>query len=118
MSERQQKLFELDPANMMEIYIMNADGSNVRQLTESPGYDGGPFFSPDGKKICWRRFSENGLRAEIMTMNVDGSQQRTITDMKKMSWAPFYHPSGEYLIFNTNKHGFKNFELYLSLIHI
>ena len=113
MSERQQKLFELDPANMMEIYIMNADGSNVRQLTESPGYDGGPFFSPDGKKICWRRFSENGLRAEIMTMNVDGSQQRTITDMKKMSWAPFYHPSGEYLIFNTNKHGFKNFELYI-----
>ena len=113
MSERQQKLFELDPANMMEIYIMNADGSNVRQLTESPGYDGGPFFSPDGKKICWRRFSENGLRAEIMTMNVDGSQPRTITDMKKMSWAPFYHPSGEYLIFNTNKHGFKNFELYI-----
>ena len=106
-------MFELDPANMMEIFIMDADGTNVRQLTETPGYDGGPFFSPDGKKICWRRFSENGLRAEIMTMDIDGSKQRAITDMKKMSWAPFYHPSGEYLIFTTNKHGFKNFELYI-----
>ena len=113
MNERQQKMFELDPANMMEIFIMNADGTNVRQLTDSPGYDGGPFFSPDGKKICWRRFSENGLRAEIMTMDVDGSKQRAITNMKKMSWAPYYHPSGEYLIFNTNVHGFKNFELYI-----
>ena len=113
MSERQQKMFELDPANMMEIFIMNADGTNVRQLTDSPGYDGGPFFSPDGQKICWRRFSENGLRAEIMTMNIDGTKQRAITNMKKMSWAPYYHPSGEYLIFNTNEHGFKNFELYI-----
>ncbi len=113
LNERDQKMFGIDPAFMMEIFIMNADGTNVRQLTDVPGYDGGPFFAPDGNKICWRRFSESGLRAEIMTMNIDGSQQRTITNMKKMSWAPYYHPSGDYLIFNTNEHGFKNFELYL-----
>ena len=58
---------------------MNADGSDVRQLTDVAGYDGGPFFSPDGKRICWRRFSENGATAEIMTMNVDGSDQRQLT---------------------------------------
>ncbi len=107
------KKFDLDPSIAMEIYLMNADGSNVRQLTDTPGYDGGPFFSPDGNRICWRRFSENGLTAEIMTMNIDGSDQRQLTRMNVMSWAPFYHPSGEYLIFTTNKHGFGNFELYL-----
>jgi len=81
MTERQQKLFDTDRASMMEIFIMNADGSNVRQLTDSPGYDGGPFFSPDGKKICWRRFSENGLRAEIMTMDIEGkSKPVRVTD--------------------------------------
>ena len=113
LSPADQAAFERDPAIMMEIYVMNADGSDVRQLTDVRGYDGGPFFSPDGKRICWRRFSEDGLTAEIMTMNVDGSDQRTITHMNVMSWAPFYHPSGEYLIFTTNKHGFGNFELYL-----
>ena len=113
LSEEHKKKFENDPAFMMEIFIMNADGTNVRQLTDVPGYDGGPFFSPDGKKICWRRFSESGVTAEIMTMNIDGSEQKKITRMGAMSWAPFYHPSGEYLIYTTNKHGFGNFELYL-----
>jgi Tol biopolymer transport system component/biopolymer transport protein ExbD len=113
LTEREQKMFDVDPAYMMDIFIMNSDGSNVRQLTDVPGYDGGPFFSPDGKSICWRRFSENGLRAEIMTMNIDGSNQRRITNMKAMSWAPFYHSSGDYLIFTTNKQGFSNFELYM-----
>ncbi len=113
LSDEQQKAFELDPAWANEIYLMNADGSNVRRLTTSPGYDGGPFFAPDGKGICWRRFSENGATAEIMTMQLDGTHQQQITRLGAMSWAPYYHPSGQYLIFTTNKHGFANFELYI-----
>ena len=113
LTAEQQKNFKTDPAYMMDIFIMNSDGTNVRQLTDVPGYDGGPFFSPDGKRICWRRFSESGATAEIMTMNIDGSDQKQLTNIGAMSWAPFYHPSGEYLIFTTNRHGFGNFELYL-----
>lgn len=111
--EELKKRFEIDPSILMDIYLMNSDGTDVRQLTRHVGYDGGPFFSPDGSRICWRRFSEDGLRAEIMTMNIDGSDQRQLTQMNVLSWAPFYHPSGKYLIFTTNKHGFGNFELYL-----
>jgi hypothetical protein len=97
----------------MDIYIMKADGTQLRRLTDAFGYDGGPFFSPDGKRICWRRFTPNGDIAEVMTMNVDGSDQRQLTRLGAMSWAPYYHPSGDYLIFTTNRHGFANFELYL-----
>jgi hypothetical protein len=92
---------------------MDADGGEVRRLTSVPSYDGGPFFSPNGTRICWRRFAPHGTVAEIWTMNTDGSDKRQITHMGAMSWAPFYHPSGEYLIFTTNRHGFDNFELYL-----
>ncbi|MBI1369218.1 MAG: M28 family peptidase [Planctomycetes bacterium] len=113
MSDEDKKHFEMDPAYMMDIYIMNADGSDVKQLTNVPGYDGGPFFSADGKKICWRRFSPDGATAEIFTMNIDGSDQQQLTHMGAMSWAPYFHPSGKYLIFTTNKHGFANFELYM-----
>src|SRR6056297_572203 len=113
LTEREEKLFEVDPAFMMDLYIMDADGTNVRQLTDVPGYDGGPFFSPDGRRICWRRFSQDGATAEVYTMKTDGTEASRLTDLGAMSWAPFYHPSGDYLIFTTNKHGFANFELYL-----
>lgn len=102
-----------DPAYFNDIYLMNADGSGLKQLTQSPGYDGGPFFSADGKKIVWRRFSEDGARAEIFTMNTDGTDERQITNLGAMSWAPYFHPSGDYIIFATNLQGFANFEMYL-----
>jgi len=113
LSEEDQKAFKLDKKFPMEIYTMDADGSNVKRLTNVDGYDGGPFFNADGTKICWRRFDRKGLTAEVYTMDADGSDERQLTQLGAMSWAPFFHPSGEYLIFTTNKHGFDNFELYL-----
>ncbi|MCC9602729.1 M28 family peptidase [Stieleria sp. JC731] len=112
LSERETELLKHDQQYFIDLYIMDADGSNVRQLTDVPGYDGGPFFSPDGERICWRRFAEDGLTAEIYTMKRDGSDVRRLTEINAMSWAPFFHPSGDYLIFTTNRHGFGNFELY------
>jgi Tol biopolymer transport system component len=113
LTAKEKQQFEIDPAYMIDIYIMNSDGTNVRQLTDVSGYDGGPFFSPDGKRICWRRFSEDGATAEIYSMKTDGTDVKRLTNIGAMSWAPFFHPSGDYLIFTTNKHGFANFELYL-----
>lgn len=113
LNAEEKELFEQDPASAMDLYIMDSDGKNVKRLTDAIGYDGGPFFSPDGKQICWRRFNKNGALAEIMVMNADGSNQHAVTKLGAMSWAPFFHPSGEYLIFTTNLHGFNNFELYM-----
>ena len=104
---------EREPSYFMDIYVMDSDGGNVRRLTDVPGYDGGPFWSADGKKIIWRRFGEDGATAEVFTMNADGSDERRLTDLGVLSWAPFFHPSGEYVIFSTNLQGFSNFELYL-----
>ena len=115
LSAAQQKQLETDPSYFGEIYIMraDADGSGVRRLTTVPGYDGGPFFSPDGKRIIWRRFDERGVIADVWTMNLDGTDQRQITDFGAMSWAPYIHPSGRYILFASNKLGFENFEVFL-----
>ena len=115
LSAAEQKQLDTDPSYFGEIYIMraDADGSGVRRLTNVPGYDGGPFFSPDGKRIIWRRFDTTGVIADVWTMNLDGTDQRQITDFGAMSWAPYIHPSGRYIIFSSNKLGFENFELFL-----
>jgi Tol biopolymer transport system component len=108
------KRLETDPSYFGDVYLMNADASSVRRLTEEPGYDGGPFFSPDGRRIAWRHFNTNGVIADVFTMRPDGSDKRRVTDFACMSWAPYFHPSGRYLIFTANKLGFGNFELFLA----
>lgn len=113
LSDEDKVLFEKDPSSQMEIYIMSSDGQSVKRLTNSLGYDGGPFFSSDGKKITWRRFNKLGTSAEIYTMNIDGSEQKQITHLNSMSWAPFYHPSGQYIVFSSSFLGFSNFELFI-----
>lgn len=113
LTEDDKKRFEADGSYLMDIYIMKSDGTTVRQLTDHLGYDGGPFFSHDGSKITWRRFTPDGRSAEIYTMNVDGTGQKALTHLNVMSWAPFFHPSGKYIIFTTNVLGFQNFELYI-----
>lgn len=113
LTEEERKQLDVDPSYFAEIYRMRADGSEPTRLTDTPGYDGGPFFSPDGKSIIWRRFDTEGLIADVFRMRVDGSEPHRITDFGSMSWAPFPHPSEEYIFFTSNKHGFENFELFI-----
>ncbi len=113
LSEREKTLFANDPATALDLYVMKSDGTEVKRITDVFGYDGGPFFSPDSKRLCWRRFSEDGATAEIYSASVDGSDAKRLTSLGAMSWAPYYHPSGDYLIFGTNLNGFANFELYM-----
>ena len=113
LSDAEKKKLAEDPSFFAEIYIMRADGSGQKRLTSVNGYDGGPFFTPDGKRIVWRRFDESGLIADVWTMNPDGSDQRQLTTFGSMSWAPYMHPSGDYFIFASNKLGFENFELFI-----
>jgi Tol biopolymer transport system component len=60
LSKEDTERLKIDKQFFMDIYIMDADGSNAKRLTDVPGYDGGPFFSADGTRICWRRFYEKG----------------------------------------------------------
>ena len=113
LSQAEQKLLDDDASYFMDLYIMDADGSNVVQLTHSPGYDGGPFFSADASKIVWRRFNPDGNSAEIWTMDVDGSNQRQLTADAMVSWGPYFHPSGDYIIYSSNLLGHANFELFM-----
>jgi Tol biopolymer transport system component len=113
LTDAERKQMELDPSYFAEIYIMRADGSGQRRLTNVAGYDGGPFFTPDGTRIIWRRFDEQGLIANVFTMKLDGSDVKQVTDFGAMSWAPYVHPSGEYVLFASNKLGFENFEVFM-----
>ncbi|MDP7551421.1 MAG: hypothetical protein QF896_09580, partial [Acidimicrobiales bacterium] len=57
-----------------EVFVMNADGTGVTQLTDNDGRDGFPVWSPNGKQIAFssNRDGDRGDR-EVFVMNADGS---------------------------------------------
>jgi Tol biopolymer transport system component len=112
---------------------MRLDGSGLVRLTNTPGYDGGAFFSADGRRIVYRAsrpqpgpeldqyramLAQKVVRPtqlEIWIMNADGSGQRQVTHLGAASFAPFFHPDGRRIIFASNVGDPKgrNFDLYL-----
>jgi Tol biopolymer transport system component len=62
-----------------DIYTINVDGSHERKLTDTPGLDGLPTWSPDGKGIAFVSDRDSG-NWEIYLMDADGTQQRRLTN--------------------------------------
>jgi TolB protein len=89
-----------------ELYIMNADGSNVRKLTNAPGcYNGGPFFSPDGSKVIFRSDRKEKGQLQIYVINADGTGEKALTnDDNWVYWAPYWHKDGKHIIYTAADH--------------
>ena len=93
------------PKNL-ELYIMDADGKNVRQLTHAPGcYNGGPFFAPDGKRVICRSDRKKKDHLQIYVINADGTGERALTDdLNWVCWAPYWYKDGKHIVFTAADH--------------
>jgi Tol biopolymer transport system component len=105
-----------------DIYVMRAEGTGDVKVVAQPGYDGGPFFSPDGKRLVYRsdRKSNDLLQIFVADLtfddagNIAGSKnERQLTDDANVNWGPYWHPHGKHIVYATSKHGHANYELYL-----
>lgn len=89
----------------LQLYIMDSDGKNPRRLTNAPGcYNGGPFFSPDAKRVIFRADRQKKDELQIHVINVDGTGERQLTNLEGVCWAPYWHPDGKHIIYTAADH--------------
>jgi TolB protein len=104
----------------LELYTMKFDGTDVKRVTHELGYDGGAFFSWDGKKIVYRGYHPTEKaevdeykallaeqlvkpgKMEIFICDADGSNRKQLTHNDAANFAPFFFPNDKKIIFASN----------------
>ena len=90
-----------------EIYVMDSEGQNARQLTDNGVSDWSPEWSPDGRSILYLHSLSKTDEAAIFIMNTDGSDQRLLFTTDDYEWGAHWTPDGRHILFtraqgNTN----------------
>ena len=86
-----------------DIYVMDKEGKNLRQLTDHPGDDHYPAWSPDGKQIAFVSNRDGGKASAIYVMDTAGNNLRRLTNDAKLTWvdSPDWSPDGKQIVFTS-----------------
>ncbi len=108
-----------------DIFVYDTVTKAQTPLVVAPGYDGGPFFAPGGKRIIYRSDRAGTDLLQVYASDLryekspDGTQVPTgierehqLTGNEHVNWGPFWNPSGEFLIYATSEMGHKNYEVF------
>lgn len=87
---------------IQSIYLINADGSHLRRLTEGPGSDFSPEWSPDGRQIAFVSTRGSG-DLNLYVMDADGSNMRQLTEDRRVDRSPAWSPDGRQIAFYSDR---------------
>jgi dipeptidyl aminopeptidase/acylaminoacyl peptidase len=99
-------LWPSERSGSVEIYLLNADGSGAKKLTDSDDRNIHPAWSPDGKRIAFVSFVPNRDRPwDIHVMDGDGSNVKQLTRDTADNIMPAWSPDGKKIAFASNREG-------------
>ena len=89
----------------LQIWTMNADGTEKKQVTKNKSANFGPYFFPDGNRIIFSSnlHDQNGRDFDLYAINTDGSDLERITFFEGFDGFPMFSPDGKYLVFASNR---------------
>ena len=92
--------------NRMEIWVMNTDGSDQRQITALGGANFAPFFTPDGRRIIFssNHKSPRSRNFDLYLVNLDGTGLEQVTTHAEFDGFPMFSADGRTLVWASNRH--------------
>ena len=106
--DRSRIAFSSSRAGSFDLYVMDADGGNVTQLTSEPGNESAPAWAPDGRRIVFTVDRPGG--SQVASIAPDGSGLRVITSLPGDQRNPSISPDGRAIAFASTRDG--NLEIY------
>lgn len=90
----------------LEIFVMNRDGSNLRQVTHFGKANWAPYWTPDGKRIIFASNMKDPAQRnfDLFLVNLDGTGLEQVTYNETFDGFPMFSPDGKKLVFASNRH--------------
>lgn len=103
-----------------DIWVYDTQTKKQHPIVVADGYDGGPFFSPDDKRICYRsdRKGNDLLQLYVSDLKFENGvpvgieREYQLTDNESVNWAPFWDASGSFLVYGTSEVSHGNYEVF------
>ena len=109
-------------SNGGDLFTKDFRTGRTSRVVQASGYDGGPFFSPEGRRICYRsdRRGDHHLQLYVADLAFDAEgtaigveREYQVTDNEHVNWCPFWHPNGRHLVYSTSELGHHNYEIFI-----
>lgn len=107
--------------NHLDVKVFDQTTGTHTALVTADGYNGGPFFSPDGSMICYRsdHKGDSLLQLFVAELKRDAGgaivgieREYQLTDNQHVQWAPYWHPSGQFLVYASSEISHRNYEVF------
>ncbi len=104
--------FVSDRDGNVELYVMNADGTDWKRLTDTPAVEGSPSWTADGRQIVYASNATGNF--QVWIVNADGTDPRQLTQEPASNFQPAVSPDGRTIAFTSDRDG--NYDIYLMSI--